>query len=127
MSSILLFEIFVIAFSVGLWLYMTKKGYKNVTRKVLMYDLQRAKKLIEDTFYVRVTTWYPPFGRKGEHVEGRDVCEKLGLEHYEQVGKVDAKFWFKDPEMYPHVNFHYWNDGQVETVKKLLCLLHEEN
>jgi hypothetical protein len=36
MGGILIFEIFAIAFTVLLWVFMKSKGYKNVTRKFLI-------------------------------------------------------------------------------------------
>lgn len=102
-------------------------NYKALKRAELFVQLGKAKIQIEQIFGVEITTWYPPFGRKGENLWGIEVCKELGMEQYRQVGKVDAKFWLKDPEKYPHVNFHYWNRPQVRTVEKILKQIHESN
>ena len=36
MIGILIFELFVIAFTIGLWIFMSKKGYKKVSRKFIV-------------------------------------------------------------------------------------------
>jgi peptidoglycan/xylan/chitin deacetylase (PgdA/CDA1 family) len=102
------------------------KNYRNIPLNEFWPQMSMAKNKIEKTFDVTLTTWYPPFGRKGERERTRDVT-LLGLEQYYQHGKVDAKFWLKDPDSYPHVNFHYWNRPQVEHVREILCRLQEKN
>ena len=99
---------------------------KNFNRASLKKTLRFAIKKIEKTFPGNeITTWYPPWGRRGEHPQGPYICQELGIRQYLQVGKVDAKLWFRNPKGYPHVNFHAWNDGQVNTVNEILEKLHE--
>jgi len=86
-------------------------------------EMTTAIKMIEGVFDVKVTTWYPPFGRKGEREDPKD-CDKLGIKQYKQIGKVDAKFWLKNPSKYPHVNFHFWSSPQVEHVNRILEICH---
>lgn len=102
-------------------------NYRNMPREHVKDELRTAIERINETFDVEVTTWYPPWGRKGEHLEGKAICEELGIKMYEQYGKVDARLWLKAPDKYSHVNFHYWNDKQVKTVEQILCHLHEQN
>lgn len=126
--------------SEGEWVYFIKKNidrykielhgfehknYSSMSEGLLWKELSVAKARIEDVFNVRITTWYPPFGRKGENPHGPAVCERLGMEQYKQVGKVDAKLWLKNPDKYPHVNFHYWNDAQVKTVSQIIKGIYE--
>ena len=96
-------------------------NYKHLPEDQAIESLKRAKAEIERVFEVEVNTWYPPFGRKGTPKNIEKICEKVGLDPYIQVGKVDAKLWFKNPEKYQHVNFHFWNDKQVQTVKEIIC------
>ena len=93
------------------------RNYAKISEYEAYERLAIAKNDIEGTF--------PPFGRKGTPSWGHKVCAKLGIEMYTQIGKVDAKFWLKNPEDYPHVNFHYWNEQQVEHVTQILQKIHE--
>lgn len=99
-------------------------NHNFMSRERLKKELSEAKKKIEDTFEIKITTWYLPFGRKGENVHGEEVCKELGIIYDKQIGKVDAKFWFKKPEDYPHVNFHFWRRDQVDVVKQIIKLWH---
>jgi len=36
MSGLLIFEIFIVMFTIALWIFMKTKGYKNVTRKFII-------------------------------------------------------------------------------------------
>lgn len=101
------------------------KNYRKVSYEEFISDNREAIAKIEKAFKTRVTIWYPPFGRKGQR-EPED-CNELGITQYKQIGKVDAKLWLKNPEGYPHINFHYWYAPQVETIKRILCQLPEPN
>ena len=103
------------------------KNYGGLFKQKLKEELGMAKYLIEKEFNVKITTWYPPFGRKGENKWGPEVCRELGIKQYRQEGKVDAKFWFRDPHRYPHINYHYWNEPQVKTINEIICHLHEKD
>lgn len=100
-------------------------NHREFDRTLLKEELATAKEKIEKEFGVEVKVWYPPWGRKGEHIDGPKVCKELGIEQYNQVGKVDARLWLKRPESYPHVNFHAWNDDQVNTVRVILEKVNE--
>lgn len=102
---------------------LTHKNYRNISYKQFMREMQEAIDLIQETFEVKITMWYPPWGRKGERITGVG-CTRLGIKQYRQIGKVDAKFWFKNPDKYPHVNFHYWNKVQIGHVKRIFEVLH---
>lgn len=104
----------------------THRNYALVGRKKFVFEIGMAKKILEETFEVPITVWYAPWGRKGVPTFAKEVCEHLGLCLYEQTGKVDAKLWFRNPQKYTHVNFHFWNDAQVEHVKRILCQLIEK-
>lgn len=97
-------------------------NYNFMDKKRLKEELSEAKKKIEDTFQTKITTWYLPFGRKGENIYGEEVCNELGIIYDKQIGKIDAKFWFKNPEKYSHINFHFWHQPQVDQVKKIISL-----
>lgn len=103
------------------------KNFKHLSYEEALYDLAKAKFAIETTFGVSPTMWYPPWGRKGTPSFGHDVCQALGIQLYNQRGRVDAKFWLDKPEKYPHVNFHYWCDHQVEHVREILKRLYVTN
>ena len=102
-------------------------NYSSFDREQLKDDLGKAIDEIEAIFEERITTWYPPYGRKGENPYGIEVCKELGIKQYIQKGKVDAKLWIKSPKDYPHVNFHFWYPPQIKHVEKILSLLHAEN
>lgn len=105
----------------GLHINYMRKG-DEYTKKELMLAIDK----IEATFETRLSMWYPPWGRKGTPWNsGPMICKELGIEMYHQVGKVDAKLWLKNPDKYPHVNFHYWNDAQVKIVNQILCRLQD--
>ena len=95
------------------------KNPKYMTEEDLLDSLAVAKLMIEETFNCDVTTWYVPFGRRGRHEKGDEVCEKLGIKMYIPDGKVDAHKWFNNKKM-SHVNFHSWCGTQNRTIKKLL-------
>ena len=103
------------------------QNYKFLPREKIKSELKKAIDKIEKTFDCKITTWYPPKGRKGEPEDKDKICEELGIKCFQQKGKVDAKLWLKNPEKYPHINFHFWHKGQVETINKILCRLKEEN
>ncbi len=99
-------------------------NYKNFSKVIGKNDLRLALDKIEDTFGVRPTTWYTPWGRKGMPYWGTQVCEELEIKYDIQTRKVDAKFWLKEykegkPPFF-HVNFHYWNQAQNEQVQKVI-------
>lgn len=100
------------------------KNYMKVPLEVFVDETRRAIDKIERTFDVKISTWYPPFGRKGQR--NPEDSKLLGIEQFYQIHKVDAKFWFKNRGM-PHVNFHYWHDGQVANVRQILCHLRDGN
>lgn len=100
-------------------------NYSSFSKEKLLINLGYAKERIENTFNIHITTWYPPKGRKGENPYMDDVCRELGMVAYHQHGKVDAKFWLKEYKknnrwLFPHMNFHYWNRGQVQTVNEVI-------
>jgi len=105
---------------------LTHKNYADVPYKEFMHELRSAIEIIETTFGQKITMWYPPWGRKGQRISGVG-CTRLGIAQFVQVGKVDAKLWLKEPEKYPHVNFHYWNRDQVKHVEEILKRIHESN
>lgn len=94
--------------------------YGRLTKDELYMDLSSAKKVVEDTFGVKVSTWYVPFGRKGRNQYAEEVCKELGLKLGIPERKVDAKFWFKDRTLL-QVNFHFWRKDQVDYVKRIIC------
>lgn len=81
--------------------------------------LRKAKELIEKTFNIKITTWYVPFGRKSMPEWGEEVCQRLGIKLDIPIRKTLPEFWFKDRTI-PQTNFHYWDLGQVNTIKKIL-------
>jgi peptidoglycan/xylan/chitin deacetylase (PgdA/CDA1 family) len=42
-------------------------NHSRLSVNQLRRDLETAKNMIEETFDTKVTTWYQPWGRKGEH------------------------------------------------------------
>ena len=96
------------------------QNYRFLSKLGASIELACAIGKITNTFDVRPTVWYPPKGRKGEPVDKDEICRNLRIECFKQVGKVDAKLWFKNPKQYPHVNFHFWHGGQVITVNSIL-------
>ena len=82
-------------------------------------DLKKAKEKIEETFDVKVTTWYVPFGRKNIPEWGHRVCERLGIKMDVPTMKSLPYFWKKKPER-KQINFHYWDDKQVKQINKII-------
>ena len=103
------------------------KNHKDIPITELEAELLTAKGMIRRYLDTEVTMWYPPFGRKGTPEWGDKVCENIGIKMYHQIGKVDAKLWLKNPDKYPHINFHFWNRSQVEHIKEILKRIHESN
>ena len=107
-------------------------NYRNLSKEELKSILGDSKKRIEDAFETEITTWYLPFGRKGENPYGEEVCQELGITYDKQTRKIDARLWLKHYQetkesLFPHMNFHYWYKPQVDYVNKILCLLNEKN
>ena len=82
-------------------------------------DLNKAMKLIEETFGVRPTTWYVPFGRKSMPEWGERVCQRLGIKLDVPTRKTLPRFWFRDINL-KQVNFHFWCADQVELIKEII-------
>ena len=82
-------------------------------------DLSKAMKLIEETFGVRPTTWYVPFGRKSMPEWGERVCQRLGIKLDVPTRKTLPRFWFRDINL-KQVNFHFWCADQVELIKEII-------
>lgn len=82
-------------------------------------NLKKGLDIIENEFDTKITTWYVPFGRKSMPEWGEEVCKKLGIKLDIPVRKTLPKFWFKDKTI-PQVNYHYWDKGQVNLVKKII-------
>ena len=102
-------------------------NYSHYGDDKIREELGKGIDKIEKTFGTRPEIWYPPWGRRGAPENGVRICLELGIKMYEQVGKVDAKLWLKNPDKYPHINFHYWNDKQVDQVEQILNRLHESS
>ena len=96
-------------------------NYKHLPIEEAVASLKRAKEKIGEAFGTNVTVWYPPYGRRGTPKDMEEICERVGVAPYFQAGKVDAKLWFRSPKKYPHINFHFWNDKQVRTIRDILC------
>ena len=88
-------------------------------------DLKRAIDTIEKTFDTKVTTWYVPFGRKSMPGWGKEVCQRLGIKLDVPIRKTLPEFWFRDKTI-PQVNFHYWDKGQVNNIKKIIQLCRQQ-
>ena len=102
-------------------------NYKNLSREQVKKELAEAKEKIENTFNIKLTTWYMPFGRKGKHPDGDAICKELGLLEEKQEGKIDIRFWVNHYTKYgtskfPLANFHYWDSNQRKQVRKILTL-----
>ena len=108
------------------------RNYGKLNRKALLLELFEAKEKIENTFGIKISKWYLPFGRKGETPFGSGVCKELGVEYDIQTRKIDAKIWLKEYKKtgywpFDHINFHYWYPPQVKKVEEIICLLQEKN
>ena len=77
-----------------------EEGYRN---------LKQAREEIEDTFNIKITTWYVPFGKKKFPVWGKEVCDKLGID-FDVTGNN------KGNQRY----FHYWYKKNQDSICKLL-------
>ena len=101
-----------------------------MTKERLREELSIAKDRIEQTFETKVSTWYLPFGRRGENVYGEEVCRELGIIYDKQTQKINAGIWLhrykkKGISEFPHANFHYWYQPQVDVVNEILTLWQE--
>ena len=82
-------------------------------------DLKDAIELIEETFNIKITTWYVPFGRKSMPEWGEEVCQNLGIKLDIPTRKCLPEYWLKDKTI-PQCNFHYWDKGQVNKIKEII-------
>jgi len=64
MIWLLLFEVFTITFTIGLWIFMKNKGYKNITRKflilffsVLLFEFMSEPMWLNDGFQKWAYIW----------------------------------------------------------------------
>ena len=70
-------------------------NYKAMPRQEFIDEMKEAIDKIENTFGNKLTTFYPPWGRKGER-DDLDVFDELSAVQYVQLGNVDEKLWFYD-------------------------------
>ena len=92
--------------------------YNQMTAEEGYNDLERAIEDIENTFHVKVTTWYVPFGRKNIPDWGHKVCKELGI-------KMDVPTFKCLPNNYKQagrkqINFHYWCQSQNSKIKRII-------
>lgn len=83
--------------------------YKGMTEEEAYQSLDKARRMIEDTFDVKVSRWYVPFGRHYFPEWSLRVCERLGLKFHTRGGTTR------------HFYFHYWNSRsrlQLEALYK---------
>ena len=105
--------------------------YGESSANELENELREAKEKIENTFNVKVSKWYVPFGRKGRHQNGEEVCSILGITQEIPLDKVDAEIWLErykktGASPFNHLNFHSWALGQNSYVEKILDILNEK-
>ena len=82
-------------------------------------DLRQAIKKIEDTFDVKITTWYIPYGRKHIPKWAERVCERLGIKADIPKYKMLPFTWKKKP-LRKQINFHYWYPKQVKQINFII-------
>lgn len=102
--------------------------YGNLSEERGKKELKEALDKIEETFGVRPTTWYLPFGRKSQPKWGKKVCEELRIKYDVPTGKIDAKRWIygyrrtHKPPFY-HINFHFWDEQQVKHIEQVIEII----
>ena len=82
--------------------------HQNLTAEEAFEQLNRGRNLIEETFDVRVSRWYVPFGRVRFPEWSLEVCKRLGLEFHTSGGTAR------------HHYFHYWNSADRERLRGIL-------
>jgi len=82
--------------------------YRNFNYQQGLNYLALAKQEIERTFDVKISRWYPPFGRKCFPEWGEKVCEELDIKLNKSIQGL------------PHYPFHFWNLKDVERVKRIM-------
>ena len=104
-------------------------NYAGMGRIVGKAELSVALDKIEETFGVRPTTWYLPWGRKGAPTWGPEVCKELGIKYDLPTRKLDSKFWLKEfllkgeKSPFDHVNFHYWRPEQIKSTEEVIKII----
>ncbi len=93
--------------------------YSKMTEESGYNDLKQAKEKIENTFGIKITTWYVPFGRNNIPEWGDRVCERLGIKMDRPIMKQLPYFWDKLPEGV-QCNFHYWDKKQVKQIESII-------
>ena len=93
--------------------------YGRMSKERGLKDLKKAKELIENTFNVRITTLYIPYGRKNIPAWAEEVCRELGMKADIPKFKQLPQFWNKPPEK-KQINFHYWSKKQVKQVRNII-------
>lgn len=97
--------------------------YEQFDKEKILEDLSKAKEKIEETFGVKITTWYVPFGRKHFPKDGEWVCKRLGINLDIPKGKTLPKTWFYvKGENMPSINMHFWDAEQIRLTKKIIEL-----
>ncbi|GAF68094.1 unnamed protein product, partial [marine sediment metagenome] len=96
-------------------------------------SLRRGREKIEDTFGIKVSTWYVTYGKRKAPEWGQRVCDRMGIKYDIPNTKRDAALWLKNWYLkgesyipFNHINFHSWHPSQradVQEVVKLLCEL----
>jgi peptidoglycan/xylan/chitin deacetylase (PgdA/CDA1 family) len=104
----------------------------TVERGRLTKELREAKKIIENTFECKVTTWYTPFGRRYANPYGKEICDEIGIQYDKIFGKMDTIYAMKSYRKnkkfpYEQANFHFWHKEQVLAAEQIICLLQENN
>ena len=102
----------------------------ELTREEMFKDISEGKKIVEDTFETKITTWYIPFGRRYQSPFGKEICEELGLNYDKYLGNIGTDHWLKSYQKhkvspYEQINFHYWHKEQVQNVEEIIKIWHQ--
>lgn len=103
----------------------THSEYNIFSEKELYEDLKEAKEKIEKTFNIKVTAFYPPWGKLGKQSFQKRVYKKLGLIVKEEPTSQDVRTWLKGyratgKSLFPQTSFHYWYKVQVKYLEEIL-------
>jgi len=88
--------------------------YDKMTAEEGLKDLQQARKKIEKTFNIKIENWIVPYGKRSAPDWGEEVCKKMGIGYVLTRGNNKYRV------------FHYWHEGQVDKVKRLIKWLQTQ-
>lgn len=89
--------------------------YSTWEQDVIEVSLRRTKEKIEKTFDVKVEWFFPPWNERSRFL--LNACNAVGLKP--NISQCSTSGYLKG-EKQEAICFHYWSDGQMAELKKIL-------